>query len=283
MNTSKESTSRITTYYETYGSIFKKEGIDFARNGLYGMHIGYRENNISLGNGESPSKLLEKKIIRDAKVQDGQQILDAGCGTGTLVFEVANTYPNAKVYGIDLLDNHLETASQYVANFPNVFFSKQDYLNLDFKDSCFDRIIFCESLVHARDKNKLLIEALRILKPGGKIIIADVFMLKNNLTEKEKLDLSNFSKETGISRFEDLNIFNQKLKRLGFQNISLQNLTNNLSSTIHPETELNSPNLSILPTQNHALLKLENLLSVVGGLYLNKKTGYFIITADIDK
>lgn len=268
-------------YYETYGLIFKREGIDFVRNELYGMHIGYYDNN--LGTNASASKLMERKIIKEADIKDGQQILDAGCGTGTLVFEIANLYPDTKVYGVDLLEEHIETASKYKTKFNNVSLFRQDYLNLDFKDNSFDRIIFCESLVHAQDKNRLLTEARRILKPGGKIIIADVFMLIDNLTEKEKLDLSNFSEETGIPSFENLYVFIQKLKQQGFKNISFQNLTDNLASTIYSEAELNSPSTSISPIQNSTLFKLKSLLSTIGELYLNKNAGYFIITADINK
>lgn len=281
MNTSKESIDRIAAYYETYGPIFKKEGIDSSKPELYGMHIGYQGNNPEIN--ESASKLMERKIIREADIDDRQQILDAGCGTGTLAFEIANLYPNTKVYGVDLLKEHLEIAGRYTTSFPNVFFSRQDYLNLDFRDSFFDRVLFCESLVHSQDKNKLLTEAHRILKPGGKIVIADVFMLKDNLTEKEKLDLSNFSEETGIPNFENLYIFIQQLQQLGFKNLALQDLTNSISSTITPKLEVDSPNLSTPSTENITLSKLENLLSTIGELYFKKNAGYFIITADVKK
>lgn len=281
MNISKESIEKITTYYKTYGHIYKNGGIDSARNELYGMHTGYRDNNPETN--ESASKLMERKIIGEADLRDGQQILDAGCGTGTLVFEIASLYPNTKVYGIDLLEEHLEIAGKYQANFHNVLFSRQDYLNLAFIDSSLDRVFFCESLVHAQDKNKLFSEVHRVLKSEGKIIIADIFMLKDDLTEKEKLDLSNLSQEAGIPTFENLYIFVKKLQRLGFQNISFQDLTDNLSSTISSEPKLDSPNPPIPLTEDIALSKLENLLSTVGELFFNKNAGYFIITADVHK
>jgi len=281
MNTSKESIGKITDHYKTYGPIYKNGGIDLARNGLYGMHTGYRDKDS--GVKESASKLMERKMINESNIRDGQRILDAGCGTGTLTFEIASLYPNTKVSGIDILEEHLEIASRYKSNFHNVLFSRQDYLNLAFGDNAFDRVFFCESLVHAQDKNKLLSEAYRTLRPGGKIIIADIFMLNDNLTEKEKLDLSNFNKETGIPDFENLYNFIQKLRLLRFQNISFQDLTDNLSSTIYSEPELNSPNPSILLVENVTLSKLENLLSTVGELFSNRNAGYFIITADIQK
>lgn len=281
MNTSKESIGKLVEHYKNFGPIYRNGGIDAARNDLYGMHTGYRDKNLETN--ESASKLMERKMIGQADVRDGQRILDAGCGTGTLTFEIASLYPNTQVYGIDILEEHLEIAGRYEADCDNVLFSRQDYLNIAFRDNSFDRVFFCESLVHAQDKNKLLLEAHRILRPGGKIIIADVFMLTDNLTEKEKLDLSNLSLETGIPNFENLHIFIQRLQQLGFQNILLQDLTDNLSSTISSEPELDSPNLSLTPTENIILPKLEDLLSTIGELYFKKSAGYFIITADSNK
>ena len=281
MNTSKESMGKIAEHYRTYGPIYRNGGIDLTRNDLYGMHTGYRDNNS--GTKESASKLMERKMIKEADVRNGQRVLDAGCGTGTLTFEIASLYPNTEVYGIDLLEDHIEIAGRYRANFPNVLFSRQDYLNLAFGNNSFDRVFFFESLVHAQDKNKLLSEVCRTLKPGGKIIIADIFMLIDNLTEKEKLGLSNFNEEAGIPNFENLYIFIQKLQRLGFQNISFQDLTDNLSSTISSESELDLPNSSIPLAENITQSKLKNLLSTVGELFFNRNAGYFIITADIEK
>ncbi|MCL4415352.1 MAG: class I SAM-dependent methyltransferase [Actinobacteria bacterium] len=181
------SIEQMVTYYRNYASIFRKEGTSINKGEAYSMHIGYRDDNNFLGQNGSASELMEKKLIKDADIQDGQQILDAGCGTGTLGFEISSLYPNTKVYGIDLLDDHLKVAYRQQGNFPAVFFTKQDYLNLAFRDSSFDRIFFCESLIHAQDKDKLLLEASRVLKPRGKIIIADIFMLNDDLSEEDQL------------------------------------------------------------------------------------------------
>lgn len=278
MSTSKESIERIAKHYKTYGPIYRNGGIDLARNDLYSMHTGYRDKNSEAK--ESASKLMERKMISAANIRDGQQILDAGCGTGTLTFEIASSCPNTKVYGIDILEEHLEIAGKHKENSHNVLFSKQDYLNLAFEDNSFDRIFFCESLVHAQDKNQLLSEVRRVLKPEGKIVVADIFMLDDNLTEKEKIDLSDFSKETGIPNFENLHSFIQKLRLLRFHNVSYQNLTNNLSTTIYPELELDSSSSAIFLEKSTSLSKLKNLLSTVGALFFNKNAGYFIITAD---
>lgn len=285
MDGSKESIERIAAYYRNYASIFKREGTSIEKGEAYGMHIGYRDDNSPRQN-ESASELMEKKLIKDADIQDGQQILDAGCGTGTLGFEITSLYPNTKVYGIDLLYDHLKVAYRQKASFPAVFFSEQDYLNLAFRDNSFDRIFFCESLIHAQDKSKLLLEASRVLKPGGKIIIADIFMLNGNLSEEDQSGLSELSKETGIPNFENLHSFTQRLMRLNFQDILCQNITGSITSTIptissNPEQNISPPYSS--PIESAALLRLSELLSTIGNLFVKNNAGYFIITADVQK
>lgn len=259
------------------------EGTSTNKGEAYSMHIGYQDDNNFPGQDESVSELMEKKLIKDADIHNGQQILDAGCGTGTLGFEIASLYPNTKVYGIDLLDDHLRVAYQQKVNFPAVFFSEHDYLNLAFRDNSFDRIFFCESLIHAQDKSKLLLEAHRVLKPGGKIIIADIFMLNDSLDEEDQLGLSELSEEAGIPNFENFYTFTQRLIQLNFQNILCQNITDNIASTISSNPEQDTYTLNSPPIESVALLRLRVLLSTIGNLFVKHNAGYFIITADIQK
>jgi len=251
---------------------------DSARSDIYGMHIGYQDN--GSGNNESASKLMERKIIREADIQDGQQILDAGCGMGTLVFEIASLYPNSRVHGIDLLDEHVSIANRYKTEFQNVSFSRQDYLDLALRDNSFDRIFFSESLVHAQDKRKLLSEAYRILKPGGKIIIADVFTL-GKLTEDDEVSLSHFNEKTGIPKFGSLDDIIRQLRNLGFQNILPQNITGNIASTIAPEVDGTYPVLE--SNQSTSVAKLEEILATIGELFSNGSLAYCILKATAKK
>lgn len=275
---SRESIERISNYYRDFGPMLKMGAADPQRADIYGMHIGYQDS--SLEDNGPASKLMERKLIAEADIQDGQQVLDAGCGMGTLVFEIANLCPNSRVHGVDLLGEHVSAANKYRADFPNVSFSRQDYLNLALRDNSFDRILFSESLVHAQDKGRLFSEAYRILKPEGKIVVADVFVL-GSLSEDDAMSLTHFNEATGIPGFENLDDIIRQLQEAGFRNILPQNITNNIVATINPEEH--GANAASEPSQLTSVTKLQQGLAAVGELFGKGNAAYFILKADAQK
>ncbi len=78
----------------------------------------------------------------------------------------------------------------------------------------------------------LLSETRRILKPKGRIVISDIFITSNDITETEKQSLSRFNETTGIPVFEDYSHFVKEMIRLNFGNISVETITDRIMPTI---------------------------------------------------
>lgn len=100
----------------------------------------------------------------------GQQILDIGCATGELAFQLAKV--GAKITGIDLNEDLLQQAKTGKVH-PNLIFQKGDMLKLqnDFQTEIFDTVLcFGNTLVHLPSQ-QIVLEMLRgvrsVLKPGG--------------------------------------------------------------------------------------------------------------------
>jgi len=115
--------------------------------------------------------------INDGRIQEiisffgnlnGKKIIDIGCGKGRFIKELKFLFPKAKFYGIDISEKMLHFCDCKEANF-----SVNNILNINYPERFFDYVYCVETLEHAIRIEKAIEEMVRILKPGGKIIIID--------------------------------------------------------------------------------------------------------------
>ncbi len=113
-------------------------------------------------------------------VQAGERVLDIGCGSGVDAFIAAQMVgPTGKVVGIDLVPEMLDKAEKNLAliNIENVVFRMTTAENLPFTDAEFDVVTSNGAFNLIPDKAKALTEIFRILKPGGRLMIADQILV----------------------------------------------------------------------------------------------------------
>lgn len=128
---------------------------------------------LGLGVNRSNSRM----VIELAEVKRGERVLDVGCGTGNLTL-TAKTYagPEGAVYGIDAAPEMIETAQQKASQAGmQVNFQLGLMEALDFEAASFDVVISRLAIHHLPDdlKEKGFAEMLRVLRPGGRVLIAD--------------------------------------------------------------------------------------------------------------
>lgn len=116
-------------------------------------------------------------VIERANVKPGDRVLDVCCGTGSLTL-TAQSYagPGGKVYGIDAAPEMIEVAKKKASRSGlEVVFDVGLIEKLSFPDATFDVVISRLAIHHLPDdlKRKGFMEILRVLKPGGHLLIAD--------------------------------------------------------------------------------------------------------------
>jgi ArsR family transcriptional regulator len=101
-------------------------------------------------------------------------VADIGCGDGYLTLEMARWARN--VYGIDRSDEVLERARALAGRrkITNVQWRKGDLSNLPLREDVVDVALMSQALHHAPDPEEALAEAVRILKPGGRLVVLDL-------------------------------------------------------------------------------------------------------------
>lgn len=111
----------------------------------------------------------------DPAVDGNAKVLDVGCGFGgTSRYLARKLGPNSEVTAITLSPKQVERATGLAVEqeTPNAKFKVEDALAMSFPDNSFDIVWACESGEHMPDKKKYIEQMMRVLKPGGKFVMA---------------------------------------------------------------------------------------------------------------
>ena len=129
---------------------------------------------------------IEKKwrlsAIESLKIDDGNNVLDVGTGSGLIIPWLAEHVTNGKIIGVDISEKMLLKAKKRIKKYEIeavASVQKDDVEALTFQNNSFDRVIATFALTTIPNPEKAVKEMIRVLKEDGKMVILDTGKPKN--------------------------------------------------------------------------------------------------------
>jgi arsenite methyltransferase len=157
-----------------------------------------------------------------ANLNPGETVLDLGSGGGIdVLLSARRVGPTGKAYGLDMTDEMLALANENKrkSGIQNVEFLKGEIENIPLPDNSVDVIISNCVINLSADKDKVLREAFRVLKPGGRFAVSDVVTRGEILPEIRQSVLAWVGCVAGAL---EENEYRGKLAQAGFERIEIE-------------------------------------------------------------
>ena len=157
-----------------------------------------------------------------AQLAQGEVVLDLGSGGGIdVLLSAKRVGPTGKAYGLDMTDEMLALAreNQRKAGVPNAEFLRGEIENIPLPDGSVDVIISNCVINLSADKDRVLHEAFRVLKPGGRFAVSDV-VTRGEVPEEIRKNILLWAGCVAGALEEDE--YRAKLTAAGFESIGIE-------------------------------------------------------------
>lgn len=172
-------------------------------------------------------------LLKMGEIKESDIVLDAGCGVGGSTIYLAKNV-GCKVTGITLSEKQSRTATKFAEQNGVghlVSFQMMDYTKTSFPDNSFDVVWAVESMQTAVDKSDFFKEVKRILKPGGRVVIADWFKsYEYPFNGKKSMQMMN--NYWAITDVVSINEFSSKAEKKNFLIVQNRDVTKEVAPSV---------------------------------------------------
>jgi ubiquinone/menaquinone biosynthesis C-methylase UbiE len=158
-----------------------------------------------------------------AELKPGEVVLDLGSGGGIdVLLSAKRVGPTGKAYGLDMTDEMLALARENLAKsgLTNVEFLKGEIERIPLPDASVDVIISNCVINLSADKDRVIAEAFRVLKPGGRFAVSDVVVRGHDVPAEVRRSMELWVGCVAGALEEDS--YRTKLNRAGFENVDVE-------------------------------------------------------------
>ena len=179
---------------------------------------------------EDALRNTNKVLAAKARIGKTDRVLDAGCGVGGSTIYLARTL-GCRVLGITLSRQQVETARAHAAHHgvsDLAHFERRNYCHTGLQPESFNVIWAVESVCQANDKKAFIDEAYRLLRPDGRLVMADYFQARDSATTKETRIFDQWLDGWAIPGLARIDEFKDYLRATGFHSITVDDATQHI-------------------------------------------------------
>ena len=197
---------------------------------IWGHHIHHGYWITGKESAEQAVLNLTHLVAQQAGMDTGVRVCDFGCGYGASAMIFARTY-GAQVVGITVAKSQYEFAKSQSQGASDPRFFLCDGLDIRLQANSFDAVVAIESSEHLQDKPKFFPETFRLLRPGGRVVVAAWLSRDRPRSWESKYLLEPICAEGRLASMASAQEYLTMLIRAGFSEARFQDLTARVQKT----------------------------------------------------
>ncbi len=223
---------------------YEEAGPDYAAwSAHFNMHFGFFRWGMNPLNREAMLEQMNEEVLKRLRLNGEParaiplRLFDMGCGLGATLRSFARRLPSADLKGITLVPWQLEQGRLLNESCPEggcITLTLGDYEHTTEPSASFDAVYAIESSCYASGANKsaFLEEAHRLLRPGGRIVVADGFLGRGKLRGPQKQICRKLCECWVIDTPGEVGQFTRELERMGFRDIAVEQMQSRVTPSV---------------------------------------------------
>ncbi len=251
----------------------------------FNMHFGYF--NPSRTNPFKRDQMLNemnRQVLKRLNIGGTSLLIDLGCGMGATLRYALKRNKNLSTIGITLSDVQVREGNKLLKDLRGIIL-QENYNNTSLPSDSSDAVVAIESFCHSGHKRSSLKEAHRILRPGGRVVIADAFLKKdpNELCYGSLFAYKNLCNHWSLPKLGTIQETVNTLKGVGFKKVKAEEISFAIApSVLHVPFAIIG--FIVKKLRKKRTLKKESLHNLKGSFYAllsglhMRSFGYYLIT-----